>query len=77
MRAKPVVLFSAIRDGNVIACVTSFYASAVRDEIGKNWAHTGETPAQGWKRAMKAGIRVCKVSVSLVPLVSDEEGTTP
>lgn len=40
---------------------------SARESLGKIYAHAGETPMQGWKRAYRIGWRIVRVIVDLAP----------
>lgn len=46
----------------------------VQECIGKDFARSGENPAQGWKRAYRAGWRAIRVTIDVAPCPEPKEG---
>lgn len=70
MTAQPIRAFAAVRrEAGGRPYISRYhlhaYASGVRENVGRAFARVGETPAQGWKRALKRGWRVERVEVCL------------
>jgi hypothetical protein len=69
-RVEPVYGWAAFHPGGmpepfIHSGAVRSYAREVRDYIGEAWRrHSGETHAQGWRRAYRAGWRVIRVQIS-------------